>query len=438
MEFIKFKSNHFYITLGLTFILLIFCSETFAGKIYWADKRDNAIRRSDLDGSNVQTIVSIDQPKGVALDIAGGKLYYSSSTEGKIYRSDLDGSNSEVLISTGLSNTSQMVLDIPNQKLFFLDGHQEVNKANLDGSGGVIINNQPGAHLRSLTLDPVNSKIYFSSSNNGTVQRSDFDGSNLETVINSGSGDAFTAIYGIAIDNTNNHIYWADAGGGTRDLLRTDLSGANQATIIPSGLVAPERLILDKTNNQIYIADWKDIERVNFDTTGHVTLVTGTPGTNEIWDMDVLLDNTLSGSSVEILAGSGAKVTLATVSADGLTQLLEGSDGSTFLSDQMVGAILASSITNITTTATVSGIHTVEIPYLESEIPIGFAETDLRLFHDTGSGIEDITFSIDTVNNIITGKTTSFSPFAVGVNPEPTTILMMFLSLFGLFFKKRN
>jgi hypothetical protein len=60
----------------------------------------------------------------------------------------------------------------------------------------------------------------------------------------------------------------------------------------------------------------------------------------------------------------------------------------------------------------VSGPITVTIPYNESLIP--GPESNLRLFHWYGSAWDDITTSVNTANNTISGTTMSLSPFGAG------------------------
>lgn len=57
----------------------------------------------------------------------------------------------------------------------------------------------------------------------------------------------------------------------------------------------------------------------------------------------------------------------------------------------------------------------VTLPYDDSSIPPG-REGQLKLFHrqSTGGGWYDCTYSLDTVNNTITGRVTSLSPFGPG------------------------
>jgi hypothetical protein len=82
-----------------------------ADKIYWLDlnleKRKNEtdeIRRANLDGSGVQTLV--ERPGagfegGLAIEPAAGKLYWTEAETHDIAVSKLDGSQAETLFSTG-------------------------------------------------------------------------------------------------------------------------------------------------------------------------------------------------------------------------------------------------------------------------------------------------------------------------------------------------
>ena len=82
------------------------------GKIYWTDSgtgnptpmQDDKIQRADLDGSNVETLLTFENflrlPFGIALDVAGGKMYWTDPTRDRIRRANLDGSGVEDIINT--------------------------------------------------------------------------------------------------------------------------------------------------------------------------------------------------------------------------------------------------------------------------------------------------------------------------------------------------
>ena len=72
-----------------------------AGKMYWTP--GNIIKRANLDGTDIETVVTGEGgASGIALDLTAGKMYWTNIFSDKIHRADLDGSNIEDLITTGL------------------------------------------------------------------------------------------------------------------------------------------------------------------------------------------------------------------------------------------------------------------------------------------------------------------------------------------------
>ncbi|MCY3868972.1 MAG: hypothetical protein OXG87_05395 [Gemmatimonadetes bacterium] len=81
-------------------------------KIYWTDSgtggdnplQDDKIQRANLDGSNVETLLTYDNalriPRGIALDVAAGKMYWTDSVTDSIRRANFDGSDIELIIDT--------------------------------------------------------------------------------------------------------------------------------------------------------------------------------------------------------------------------------------------------------------------------------------------------------------------------------------------------
>ena len=94
-------------------------------KIYWADEFSGKIQCANLDGSNLKTLfvrygrligtaMSIpfdilnlkiyyaDSPIGIALDISGGKIYWTIPHKYKVQRANLDGSNVEDVVTDSI------------------------------------------------------------------------------------------------------------------------------------------------------------------------------------------------------------------------------------------------------------------------------------------------------------------------------------------------
>src|ERR1700676_4001994 len=80
-----------------------------AGYIYWTKMgnptaNDCTIVRSYLDGGNITTIVPVGgtfTPKQLQLDSRNAKLYWSDREGMRVMRSNVDGSNIETLVETG-------------------------------------------------------------------------------------------------------------------------------------------------------------------------------------------------------------------------------------------------------------------------------------------------------------------------------------------------
>jgi DNA-binding beta-propeller fold protein YncE len=110
------------------------------GRMYWNDFANNRIRRCNLDGTGLETIISPTySPYGLALNVRDGKIYYNDKSldtgKRRIMRADLDGSNIEPLITDGLNLVRGMALDLPNNKMYWGDfGDDKLSCANLDGS----------------------------------------------------------------------------------------------------------------------------------------------------------------------------------------------------------------------------------------------------------------------------------------------------------------
>ena len=105
--------------------------------MYWTDWDTNKIQRANLDGSNVQDLVTtgLGSPYGIALDVAAGKMYWADAGLAKIQRANLNGSNVQNLIPLGLSVPICIALDVAGGKMYWTDrGTGKIQRANLDDS----------------------------------------------------------------------------------------------------------------------------------------------------------------------------------------------------------------------------------------------------------------------------------------------------------------
>ena len=111
-----------------------------AGKMYWAERGGEKIRRANLNGTITEDIV-LNRPdilSGIALDVRAGYIYWSIPHKGTIRRASLNGNNIEDHI-TGLNYPKKIVLDPQSQNIYWVSWDRKTNthkiqRANLDGS----------------------------------------------------------------------------------------------------------------------------------------------------------------------------------------------------------------------------------------------------------------------------------------------------------------
>ena len=68
-----------------------------------------------IDASGSQN--GISNPRSIALDLINSKMYWTDFGTEKIQRANLDGSNVEDLVTTGLSDPNGIALDLINSKM---------------------------------------------------------------------------------------------------------------------------------------------------------------------------------------------------------------------------------------------------------------------------------------------------------------------------------
>jgi len=114
-----------------------------AGRLYFLDLAAGRVLTSNPDGSDVKTIVNEGRklPDGIVVDVAAGHIYWTNmgnpkANDGTIDRADLDGKNVTSIVPSGATWTpKQLQLDAKNRKLYWSDREgMRVMRANLDGS----------------------------------------------------------------------------------------------------------------------------------------------------------------------------------------------------------------------------------------------------------------------------------------------------------------
>jgi low density lipoprotein receptor-related protein 5/6 len=161
------------------------------GKIYWADLATDAIHSANLDGSNVEELVTLDSsvlPNALALDLGAGKMYWTSKW-GSIWRVNLDGTYLQMVVDDGGAEFHGVALDPGTGKMYWCQHRGEpgaIRRGNLDGSGTEDV--VTGLDYPwGIALDLAAGKMYWTNyvDHGGAdrIQRANLDGSNVEDII---------------------------------------------------------------------------------------------------------------------------------------------------------------------------------------------------------------------------------------------------------------
>jgi len=220
-------------------------------KIYWSSLFGTGIRRSNPDGSDVETVISEwGGAYNIAVDMQNEKVYWSDQFRFDIRRANLDGTNIEIVVPNGTAiNPQGIALDVDGGKMYWTDERTPIRRANLDGSDIedlVLSYDFP----YDIALDVDSGKMYWQERFSWKIRRANLDGSGAEDLLVAGFGTIFT---GLALDIVNGKMYWADLGNDKISRANLDGSQAEDVlTILPDSAFNPEGIALDVEGGKMY------------------------------------------------------------------------------------------------------------------------------------------------------------------------------------------
>ncbi|MCL2447660.1 MAG: DUF5050 domain-containing protein [Polyangiaceae bacterium] len=237
-----------------------------SGYVYWTlmgnpSANDGAVMRSNLDGSNVTTLVPAGgtfTPKQMKLDVAGGKMYWSDREGMRVMRANLDGSNVEALVTTGQTDADRMdesrwcvgvALDLAGGYIYWSQkgpadgGVGSLRRAHLEIPGGqTSVNRTDIEVLYDKLPEPIDidvdlgaGSIYWTDRADNTLSRAPIEipaGSTADTrtdrqILVTGIATAI----GVALDLARGKVYYTSGAGGA--LGRANLDGTGNESLIP-------------------------------------------------------------------------------------------------------------------------------------------------------------------------------------------------------------
>ncbi len=212
---------------------------------------------------------------------AVGRLFVLELSGGRIHSMNPDGSDQTVIV-TGCDMPDGIAVDVAAGHIFWTNmgtnpatNDGSIERADFDGSNREVIVPRGATFTpKQIQLDKENGKLYWGDREGMRVMRCNLDGSQIETLVEAGRGDVDRSdqtrwCVGIAIDPKRGQIYWTQKGpdnGERGRIFRAGIDlpwgeGADERTDIEvffDRLPEPIDLELDLENRVLYWTDRGD------------------------------------------------------------------------------------------------------------------------------------------------------------------------------------
>jgi hypothetical protein len=260
---------------------------TRSGRLFLLDLSGGRVLSMDPDGSHVNIIAAdCPHPDGIVVDVEAGHVYWTnmgavpSRNDGSIERANLDGSNRRFIVAPGGTFTpKQLHLDKTNGKLYWSDREGlRVMRSNLDGSQieTLVQTGESEADRRDQTkwcvgiaVDPARKQIYWTqkgadNAGVGRILRAGIEIPKGETAANRSDIEIFFSglpePIDLEIDFERRILYWTDRGnppsGNTVNRAPIDAKpGQNVPQIVVSDLMEGIGIALDVPGNRMFVTD---------------------------------------------------------------------------------------------------------------------------------------------------------------------------------------
>ncbi len=259
--------------------------KTAVGRLFVLELSRGHIHSMSPDGSDRKVIVTdCHLPDGIAIDVAAGHIYWTnmgsspSANDGSIERADIGGKNRRIIVPPGDTFTpKQIQLDTKDGKLYWCDREgMRVMRANLDGSHieTLVETGRGDADRRDqtrwcvgITIDPKLGKIYWTqkgpdNAGLGRIFRANIDVPKGESPTNRSDievlFDQLPEPIDLELDLANRVLYWTDRGDPPRGntVNRASIDKKAVPEILITHLMEGIGIALDVSGNRMFVTDF--------------------------------------------------------------------------------------------------------------------------------------------------------------------------------------
>jgi hypothetical protein len=258
-------------------------SRSSGGLLFVLDLSGGRVFSLNPDGSDPKTLVTgCRLPDALAVDSAAGYIYWTNMgvphrNDGSIERADLDGGNRRFIVPEGGTFTpKQLHIEKVTGKLYWSDREgMRVMRANLDGSQvetliqtgeGEGDRHDPSNWCVGITVDPIRGQMYWTQRGaddcgHGRIFRASIDMPRSRTPTN--RLDVEVLFEGLPepidleLDLEHRVLYWTDRGGPPRGntVSRTPIDGRLNREIVLDHLMEGIGVALDVRGDRMFVTD---------------------------------------------------------------------------------------------------------------------------------------------------------------------------------------
>jgi hypothetical protein len=255
------------------------------GRLLVLEVSASRIHSMKPDGSDRKIIVTdCHLPDGIVVDAGARHIYWTNMgsspgvNDGSIERADVDGKNRKVIVPSGVTFTPKQIhLDKNNGKLYWCDREgMRVMRCNLDGSQvETLVETGRGDTDRrdatrwcvGITIDPKLGKIYWTqkgpdNAGLGRIFRANIDIPKGESPSNRSDievlFDQLPEPIDLELDLTNRVLYWTDRGDPPRGntVNRAPVDKKAVPEILITHLMEGIGIALDVSGNRMFVTDF--------------------------------------------------------------------------------------------------------------------------------------------------------------------------------------
>jgi hypothetical protein len=260
--------------------------KTATARLFVLELNAGRIHSMNPDGTDRKVVVTGCQlPDGIVVDADAGHIYWTNmgsspgTNDGSIERADVDGRYRRSIVAPGATFTpKQLHLDKTNGKLYWCDREgMRVMRANLDGSQiETLVETGSGDADRrdqtrwcvGITLDPAREQIYWTqkgpdNGEKGRILRAGVDIPKGETAANRSDIEVFfdrlPEPIDLELDLSNRVLYWTDRGDPPRGntVNRASIDAKPEAPqILITHLMEGIGIALDVPGDRMFVTDF--------------------------------------------------------------------------------------------------------------------------------------------------------------------------------------